>query len=614
MKRYLHLLFNLVIFINIIVLYIYLIRPDIFELFSNSPMIVYNTEINTKNILILLNQTDFSTNIIKLLDNIKNVKFVRNRPSDSSNLLLYTDMFTYIFTHPDLKILSIFNNDEKVLFFIKPKDQKKEETLLDTIESNLNIGYINEIDKLIMQFLAISMGIDKEIVLKLLKKVNLPKEEIDKSFFDENNIHTLLLFTPLDNTEIIPTKFSKTFKADFITYEKFDIDKLKMLLPYSKIKNIDMTIYFKDRFVSTYPVKTCISFDTLLCGSYKIENDQDLGYELTQLVVKINNYDLVNYYTMYATFFKQSMLYIDSMNEHIKTRDSLPILEQFQDTGTDDYISSNYTIDIDVEENIDGYYDSSKKIFITKLKKIKGIPITLYSHVNLNAQDRQEENGKYIVHSEENGKLIFKKNLMLDIYTIDKDGFISLDGISEIDGVDISFIREDDLLYIPPLKLYAKITHDRKSLKTYEPKIDNPSDDSRYECYGQQQIKSRGLCESDYDSIGKPKDTKMYWDRRCEKNTDCPFYQANKNYKNYFGGCLDGYCQMPIGTKRVSYRYIDPKSKPMCYNCKDPMNPFCCEEQKNKNLYPDLVSPDYAFPLDSYERMKQLGNIKWFNK
>lgn len=622
-----------IIFINIVILYLYLLSPvSIKELFSNNPLIVYNVELNNKNIKILFNNFDKNYYLKDLLDNVKNINFINESSLDYSNLLIYTDIFTYMFNYPELKVLSVLNNEEKVLFFIKPKDEKKTETLQDIIESNLTIGYVNEIDKLLIQFLAISMGIEKHLILKLLRKITIPLEkEIDSDFYIKNNIHSLLLFIPLSNSDIIPNKFSESFKADFIQYDNFDIDKLKFFVPYCKTKNVDMTLYFKGRFTSTYPIKSCLAFDTLLCGSYKLENDEDLYYELTKIIVKIGNYDLINYYTMYVQFFKQTMVYIDSMNKHIQTRDSLPILEQFIDnantnvntnanTNTKDSsnkpIYTDYTIDIDVHENINGYYNAINKTFEIKILKINNIPIILYSHIKLNAQDREEENGTYIVQTKENNVFILKKNLVFNGYTIDDMGFVSLDGIDNIDGVNINFIKEVDLIYIAPLKLYGRITKDRKSLKTYEPsKSENPSDDSRYECYEQQQIKSKGLCESAYDSIGKPKDTKMYWDRRCEQNIDCPFYQANKNYKNYFGGCIDGFCQMPLGINRVSYRKYDTESKAICYNCKDISNPFCCEEQKDSIKYPNLVSPDYAFPLDSYNRMKQLTEkpIKWFN-
>jgi len=85
------------------------------------------------------------------------------------------------------------------------------------------------------------------------------------------------------------------------------------------------------------------------------------------------------------------------------------------------------------------------------------------------------------------------------------------------------------------------------------------------------------------------------WDRPCVRNEECPFFQANKNYPNYRGGCNDGFCEFPMGIERVSYRQHNKNgSKAICHGCPH-NNPTCCDTQK---------SPDYAFELDSHERLK----------
>ena len=73
------------------------------------------------------------------------------------------------------------------------------------------------------------------------------------------------------------------------------------------------------------------------------------------------------------------------------------------------------------------------------------------------------------------------------------------------------------------------------------------------------------------------------WDAPCQADTDCPYFQKNRVYHNYFGGCVDGRCQMPLGVKTVGYR--GASGQPMCYG-----DPSC----KNG---------DYAFPLDTFERL-----------
>jgi hypothetical protein len=113
------------------------------------------------------------------------------------------------------------------------------------------------------------------------------------------------------------------------------------------------------------------------------------------------------------------------------------------------------------------------------------------------------------------------------------------------------------------------------------------------------------------------------WDKECTQDTDCPFYKANKNYPNTFGGCKNGTCQLPIGMKSIGFKHYT-KDKPICYNCHKKIKVMtadgktiitnrecsgiecnkCCDVQNDKDLYPNLKSPDYAFTNDTDERNK----------
>ena len=105
------------------------------------------------------------------------------------------------------------------------------------------------------------------------------------------------------------------------------------------------------------------------------------------------------------------------------------------------------------------------------------------------------------------------------------------------------------------------------------------------------------FCELSNKLIKKEPETDkfFYWDKPCKKNNDCPFYKKNKNYKNNRGGCIKGYCEMPLNVKRIRYKLYDKNTKPFCYNCNNILQGDCCEDQKNRKLYPNLKSPDYAF-------------------
>jgi len=387
-------------------------------------------------------------------------------------------------------------------------------------------------------------------------------------------------------------------------------------MPFAKIQNMDLAVTFI-HYKNDYSVKTCLVFDLLLFGDQRLEDDIDLGLKFNRLIVRFDNYDVINFYTIYFTFFKQTIKYLDESNNHIIIRDNLPILQQFTEQIFDIVID---------DDNLDGFYDSEKQTMLLNFTAINQIPLTINTRIKLTYQDRFEENGIYFVkYHTSDGKTIIQKYLIYKGRNKLVENMHNMIDITNyknqnIEGIAFSDIKEDDLIYVENRDQYANLVklNNKYYLKLQDKIIEDPTNDPRYDCYDDQQVKSRGLCESDYDMLGKPKYKKQYWDRRCEINTDCDFYQANKNYLNYHGGCQDGYCELPLGMKAVSYRKYDPNILPMCYNCKNPDDVFCCEDQKDRNKYPDLTSPDYVFHLDQFERLKGINenkreHIKFFN-
>lgn len=102
------------------------------------------------------------------------------------------------------------------------------------------------------------------------------------------------------------------------------------------------------------------------------------------------------------------------------------------------------------------------------------------------------------------------------------------------------------------------------------------------------------------------------WDTRCKNDYDCPFFgnKGNTNYSNNRGGCnKNGYCELPLNMKSISYRKYDklPIYKPLCHNCPDIKNCVgqrcnqCCDIQEN---------PDYAFKNDTSDRTNHGESLK----
>ena len=108
------------------------------------------------------------------------------------------------------------------------------------------------------------------------------------------------------------------------------------------------------------------------------------------------------------------------------------------------------------------------------------------------------------------------------------------------------------------------------------------------------------------------------WDTPCKYNEECPFYKKNMNYPNSRGGCINGYCEMPVNIDIIGYKEYNEarENKAICYNCKHKEGcdgiecSQCCEEQKDSLLYPNLKSPDYAFSKDYFDRIKHKQSFK----
>jgi hypothetical protein len=158
----------------------------------------------------------------------------------------------------------------------------------------------------------------------------------------------------------------------------------------------------------------------------------------------------------------------------------------------------------------------------------------------------------------------------------------------------------------------VKIILDKK-LGTFETKLED-----QYICFNITRdpnklllrFPDRKSCENKYSLYGGDKEYGV-WDKPCRNNTECTLYNGNKNYKNDFGKCNNGYCELPLNMKPLGYHHYstDIKDKPLCYNCTStewkPMTNLdtCCIEQQDRKKYPFLKSPDYAFKDDKQIRL-----------
>ena len=436
---------------------------------------------------------------------------------------------------------TLFNNNlHKHFRFLSGTNSEKSAYFIRSLEvsrkgfneNDIVIGYTNDIDVHIINIIMNSFKENKPIYI--LKQITIDDniDVIDKSIFTSANIDALFIYESLDSNHITK-KLDKNMKIEIWDYvDNVNIHTMKVQMPFIKTKNIDFSLYFPQLKGKLDAVSSIFVVDIIIAVNENKTKTKNVNSELRTIITHYNKPDLIN---LYGQFFNVSDLaskYAKDRNDFYMRRDSMQILEQF----TSKIKIDNFTYDI--SNNVNGFFDSALGKFYIYNDTIDEIPLKVNSKFYLSGQVRNDQNGLYKVTS------VSKKQSIL--------------------------MKQD----------------------TNKKPID---EDIGYSCYSRHDITTKSACESLYDELGNKKKTKTYWDKPCEVHKDCPFYQANRNYQNYRGGCIDGRCEFPIGIKAVSYRLFDKNSRPVCHNCKDTINgPYCCDKQKY---------PDYAFELDSFERL-----------
>lgn len=244
---------------------------------------------------------------------------------------------------------------------------------------------------------------------------------------------------------------------------------------------------------------------------------------------------------------------------------------------------------------------------------IDGVRLRVGDRVELRHQTREAENGIFYV--EIDGRQVVLRNartvnvssrdtLKVDVtcgggdkpcVTVRVDSYITTGGRLQVgDRVALLFDRGSTAALGTVVRVTSKVS----TLKLDADLDGTPASrleentDPMYACVTSPEIRIPALCRSEVDAFGRPKVAPDIWDRPCRADHECPFFQANRTYPNYRGGCIAGWCEMPLGVRATSYRTYDRSSAPMCHGCG--LDTTCCARQKH---------PDYAFELDEFERL-----------
>ena len=217
-------------------------------------MLIYDVDIDDKEISINWDDYNFSKTSLKQFENIPFIAFNKN----NTDPLYITDMFTYKQLRDKTEIFRVLN-DQKTLLLLKKRDSESYEQFENTRKKN--VGCPTPVHEKLFRILCKTFKLSEN-------NFNIIKES------DINKIDILVYYESMNNPrERLPQQI------DFVAYDNINKDNIKYFIPYCRIINHPLDKYFKE-YYDPFPVKKCIQIDMILHGksNTKFEKIKDPKY------------------------------------------------------------------------------------------------------------------------------------------------------------------------------------------------------------------------------------------------------------------------------------------------------------------------------------------------
>ena len=581
---------------------------------------IYNEPILKKNVIdieipiinIYKNEYDISNKFNNILNELNNINIVNIRNFDNiekkpSNLY-YTDVYTFNkYYKEDYKALTLCTIPKSLLLVSKSQD-------IDLTGSALKIGYLNEIDKKI----AINLIKSQNNFVSIDNYEFIPTNNVTEDLFNLNNINVFIYFNTLSNP-----LFDEIKNNDFnlVSYNNVNKDLFQYYFPFYRRK-----IFTINKAIDKNIIHNTLQIDTMI---FTTKEDEEFNKNYLGILDYFNEFLRINYYLQYFDFTEISKKWSYEKQEGIKD-----VLETFQDgEDKDDSIlfvikNDNTTDELNAFNNSTILSNDDIIVYKIDITMINNIPINvgdrflfsyqinkfevnkIYYIAEVNQDHIIVENSKKIELSDEvinlNTNIIELKSDTINEYNLDYgDSVYVLDyGL----GIIVQKKGEDNLG-----KLYILLENNTDTSNNYNLGGEYVNVRIREACVSDQLSGGTGTGYVDdiYDINDTPDNTDLdlynveksfndinvrEWDNRCVEDEECPFYLKNKNYPNTRGGCINGYCEFPIGLKRISYKkyyeVINENNYPRCEGCDDD-NILCCEQQGAD--HDNFRGPNYIF-------------------
>lgn len=597
---------------------------------------IHNESILKKNVIntnipiinIYKNKYDISNKFNNIINEYRNIKIYNTDNFKDINEepynLYYTDVYTFNKKYKNYKALTLCSIPKSLLLFSKSFN-------LDLTGNFLRIGYLNEMDKKIAENIIKS----QKNFLSMDNYEFIPTNNITEDLFNIRKFDIFIYFNTLTNP-----LFDEIKKNDFnlVSYNNVNKDLFEYYFPFYRKK-----IFTINKSIDKNIIHNTIQIDTII---FTTKENKEFNKNYLSILEYFNEFLKINYYLQFFNFTEISTKWSYKKQESIKD-----ILETFENKtdNTDNTDKTDNTEEVndksilfvinkDIKSNEINKFKNNEilsnddiTVYKVNITMINNIPITegdkllftyelnefevnkIYYIVEVTDSHIIIENSKKIVLTDE---IIYRNNNVIELLnkTIKKFNLEYGDRVYILDYGLGTIVKRSSEDYIS--KLFILLDNEIDSFGNTN--TDNYKDKEgeytniiiREACVADKLNNGTGtgLVDDIYD-INNSKKKNIYdieqsyndinikeWDSRCVEDKECPFYLKNKNYSNKRGGCVNGYCEFPVGLKRISYKkyydVINENNYPRCEGCDDD-NINCCYEQGAD--HDNFKGPNYIF-------------------
>ena len=347
---------------------------------------------------------------------------------------------------------------------------------------------------------------NNEIESNLVKEELVLEELVDSEIANEKKTDAYFIKTKL---KTIPNQLPPILKVEGEESSEKIPNQTNLIDEYYKLDNgvLYSRNFENSKLLSMYQELTLSEITPLISKvvANNHNNTQDIKEEIEQYKKTINTWKKEKDTDIFtAKINKMKMLLITDINKVIEASKLTTKYHSYINYQIKDFnlVSQTYS-------NDKKYINLQGSIHIYRQNRIRYFSL----HFNI------------IIPNKNKNKITINNYYINDLKIV---------GVKTLPIIDENNTQKTDLKFLQDRTL-GELMSDREGgdFKCFHPKGENgelPNYTNKLDCISY---------HKEVDGVG-------IWDEPCKSSVECPFYQANKNYSNQFGGCIDGKCHYQL--------------------------------------------------------------------